>query len=202
MITAVTVVYNTPHLIKTAMASIRKFYPALKVIIIDGSPEGSLCLNVTKAMSGKFTKVIHAGANVGHGPGMSQGIAMAESDYVLVFDSDIEMLSPCLHDMYKALADRNVYGVGQVVKVDQHGMNDPKGFDYLHPHFALISKVNYKQFPPFIQHGAPCIKAMHRVSLQKQIRVVDFNLTGKILHKERGTRKVILREESRKARTL
>lgn len=194
-ITAVTVVYNTPSLIKIAVKSIRKYYPTMPIVIIDGSPVGSECFLTTLAMMDKHTHVEHTHQNVGHGPGMCRAINMSKTPYILLFDSDIEMKGRCLEQMMLKLTEsQNVYGVGKVVKVDRYGINCSSGIPYLHPHFALISKRNYNKFFPFVHSGAPCIKAMIKLSQQRQIFVYDFPVENYVLHKERGTRNVISKE--------
>lgn len=195
-ITAVTVCYNTPELISLAVSSIKKHYPSLEIIIVDGSEKTHPCSKQCDIIKNNYSNVsvIHTYKNIGHGKGLHLGIRKSRSDYILVFDSDIEMKKSCLDLMVKKMPGN--YGVGQVVKVDDKGLNSDSGIDYLHPYFALISRKMYNALPGFKNCGAPAIDTMRELDKFK-IPVCNFDLSSYVLHKERGTREAI---DSLKAR--
>src|SRR5688572_26552932 len=137
MITAVIVSYNTPELLKECYNSIRRFYPELEVIIIDGSPPDSDCWKCAAWLNtAENTTVKNVEYNIGHGKGMNMGIGMVKTDYVLLIDSDVTIDYPnVLEEMVGYLSKKNCYGVGQIVDVNEHGSNVSSGIKYLHPHF-------------------------------------------------------------------
>lgn len=188
MITVVIVTYNTTTLIKQCMCSIRKFYPNLSVIIIDGSPVGSSCYKYTKGLSGKNTFVKNMGYNIGHGEGLKEGIKLAQTNYVALVDSDTILKGKAFEPMISRMRS-NTYGVGKIVLVDKNGMNVENGIKYLHPYFAVINKNIYYKVDPIIHHGAPMINAMISLDKQSEYVIESFeSIDNYVLHLERGTR--------------
>lgn len=177
-VTIVIVNYNTPDLLKACVESIRKFYPTVEIIIVDGSEDDS----VSRAMRSDYTFTMPVGFNMGHGPGMNFAIRACETDFVLLCDSDVTIdKAGVIEEMLKI--PPYAYGIGQVVEVNEHGGNVEKGIRYLHPHFALINRDAYHLFPEFINHGAPLLATM-----KKRPYVVNFPVGDYITHKGRGTR--------------
>ncbi len=86
-VTAITVAYNTPTLIRKAITSMRWHYPDIAIIIVDGSPKDSECHHVVDELAKIFhgIKVVHANHNIGHGPGMDAAILLSKTKYVLLF---------------------------------------------------------------------------------------------------------------------
>lgn len=198
-ITGIIVSYNTADLLRACVESIRKFYPTLKLIIIDGSDRNNPCFEYSRSIKDQYTRVENLCRNIGHGRGMTTGIALCQTEYFLLIDSDTEILQGrIIERLYTMLTTDNVYtpaqclyGVGQVVFTDAngHNTNNPPYIRYLHPHFALIRKSIYLILPPIIHHGAPMIKAMNAVTTNPTTDVLNFpNLSDWILHKGRGTR--------------
>lgn len=190
-VTAIIVSYNTPDLLRACVESIRKFYPALKIIIIDGSPPDSDCwIYCHKLMQEPNTLVKCVEYNIGHGNGVKMGISMCETEYFLLVDSDVEILSPILEDMLIPFKKGDCYGVGEIISVDENG-NNGGNILYLHPHFALINKEKYLKHSPIMNHGAPMLNAMKSIS-----NVYDCGLAfcpdfkNRYVHHERGTRKL------------
>lgn len=239
-VTGIIVSYNTPDLLKKCYDSIRKFYPSMKLIIIDGSPIGSDCYNyasslsgtstavvVVTDLSGKANRIFHAGDvvternfpignfkklisggyikikvtesdiniivtpgyNIGHGNGMKMGISLCKTEYFLLIDSDVTIDKPGVIEEMMSCMEENYYGIGQIMQVNDKGMNVGEGIYYLHPHFALISKRAYEKFSPFINHGAPCISAMLDLNENMKYVIDSFPVHKYITHAERGTRK-------------
>lgn len=186
-VTAIIVSYNTAQLLKECYESIRAFYPTMKCIIVDGSDRNDECYRYAKSIQQINDKTISVGRNIGHGNGMKLGIAEVRTDYFLLIDSDVTIDKS---GVVEAMLERFLvytYGVGQVIKVNDKGMNDENGFNYLHPHFALIGTQEYFAFDPIINHGAPMLKAM----ISGAHELVDyFEVSKYITHHERGTRKL------------
>ena len=191
-VTGIVVCHNTKALIKRAYESIRKFHPDMPIIIIDGSDKGDPCVAYCKSLASEMTQVISLGHNIGHGRGMHMGINKASTKYALIFDSDIEMIDSPLAAMLDMM-EEDTFGVGSVrkikINVSQSGFIPVL---YLHPFFQLINIENYRKFPPYIHHGAPCVKTMldiKRRGLSEKI-FKDFpDLNRYIKHYHRGTRK-------------
>ena len=179
LITGITVCWNTKNLIERAYNSIRKFYPTMPVIIIDGSNPDDPCAAYVRSLASERTTVVSLGYNTGHGRGMCMGIDRVKTPYALIFDSDIELLEPCLPAML-SMMEEDTFGVGTIdEKVDfnrfahgPHGhVNGP--VRYLQPYFQLIDIRNYRKFYPYVHHGAPCYLTM--LDIHKR------GLSGKIL---------------------
>lgn len=202
-ITAVTVCHNTTEMIINAVSSLRKYHN-IPIIIVDGcdlSIEGRLCKQAIIALRNEYENVTIMdchGKNVGHGEGLHIGIMKCNTPNVLIFDSDIIVKKPAL-GMFR---DVSYYAQGLIVHCDIRGYNRENGIRYVHPHFALINRVRYAQFPRFRNGGAPCIHAMRQVDTLNPGLLIDINVAECVLHLERGTRVIIdeRREEMRRGR--
>jgi len=178
-ITGITVCWNTKDLIERAYDSIRKFHPEMPIIIIDGSDKDDPCATYVRGLASDITTVVSLGYNIGHGRGMCMGIERAKTPYALIFDSDIELLEPCLPAMLAMMED-DTFGVGDIDERADfnrfiHGPHGHvEGFvRYLQPYFQLIDIGNYRKFYPYVHHGAPCYLTM--LDIHKK------GLSGKIL---------------------
>lgn len=176
-VTGITVCWNTKDLIERAYNSIRKFYPAMPIIIVDGSDVGDPCAAYVRGLASDITTIIQPGYNVGHGRGMCMGIEKAATPYALMFDSDIELLEPCLPAML-AMMEADTFGVGYLEDIGYDGFRykinpHPEGsLPCLHPYWQLISIENYKKFHPYVHHGMPVYLAMldiHKRGLSSKI---------------------------------
>lgn len=218
-ITGVTVCSNTKEALELAYNSVRRFHADLKIIIVDGSDRGDPCAAYVKSLVSSLTTVIVPGYNIGHGRGMHVGIANVETPYALIFDSDIEMLKSPVLEML-AMMEEDTYGVGYIEKntafdgFEWGAKKEHKGQGmmwYLHPMFQLLSVRRYKEFHPYVHHGAPCYLAMldiHKRGLSEKILKEFLGLghsSGKgwhwagiprehVRHNTRGTRDVRLKK--------
>jgi len=217
-ITGIMVCYNTKHLVERAYNSVRKFYPDMPIIIVDGSDRGNPCVAYVSSLTTENTSIIHPGRNVGHGQGMCMGITQAKTRYALIFDSDIQMISDCVPAMLEKM-EENTFGIGAVVQVDlsgngtkstpakkrsaywlathrnlrrRYGQRGLVSTPYLHPYFHLINIQNYKKYKPYAHHGAPCLSTMYDIykrGLSKTVLVNFPDLKECVKHDGRGTRK-------------
>jgi len=176
-ITGITVCWNTKDLIERAYNSIRKFYPDMPIIIIDGSDPGDPCAAYVRGLASDITTIIQPGYNVGHGRGMCMGIEKAATPYALIFDSDIELLEPCLPAML-AMMEADTFGVGYLEDIGYDGFRykihpHPEGpLPCIHPYWQLINIENYKKFHPYVHHGMPVYLTMldiHKKGLSSKI---------------------------------
>lgn len=167
-ITAVTVVHNTQAVFAVAFTSMRVHHPDMRIVIVDGSDQHDPCFAYVASLASALTTVVRPGGNIGHGRGMCLGIDHVRTPYALIFDSDIEMLkSPVLAML--AMMEPDTYGVGYIEEKTgfdgyewgAHRHHAAEGWmRYLHPFFQLISIRRYREFHPYVHHGAPCYLAM------------------------------------------
>ncbi len=193
-LTGVVVHYRTPGLLKNAVDSIREFYD-FPIVVIDGSGDAGLTgyNNVT---------TIKIGYNIGHGLGMDSGIKFAKTDFVLTFDTDIEMKEPCLELMLEKVKG-DTYAIGKLY------IDSPKQYFYIenkdlfdcdytqtyviHPSFQIVNKKAYLKYAPYISDGAPTVLSYHdimRYGKEKEI-LIDFPVLDYVNHPNSGTRKIV-----------
>jgi hypothetical protein len=195
-ITGVVVSYNTQSLLQRSLESIRKFYPKMPIIIVDGSTKDDPCSCYVKGIKNKNTKCYCVDYNIGHGNGMHFAIEKIETPYVLIFDSDIKVKKPVLHLMFEKM-NSEVYGVGCFENLQKCGYfrrEDVGGISipYLHPWFTLLNREMYYKFPKFCHHGSPCINTMNEIynqNLSEKI-LIPLNVHDYVIHYGQGTRKI------------
>lgn len=163
MITAITVVCNTKNFIEKMYRSFRHFHPDMKLIIVDNSDPGNVCQKYLNDICSKNTIVYRFNKNMGHAFGLNFGIGKTTTDYVLLMDSDTQIIKSPVKKM-REMMDKDTYGVGWVTEIEKTGYDfgtftgkDP--VKYLHPYFCLINRMWFYHFPPFVHHGAPWTKA-------------------------------------------
>ncbi|KKN42139.1 hypothetical protein LCGC14_0716430 [marine sediment metagenome] len=189
MLTGITVVYNTKGLIDRVIKSVRKFYPELPLIIVNGSTPGHKCDIYLKSNPYDNCTIYHIGSNIGHGRGLNYGFSKCKTKQALLFDSDIEMKKGGIIEKMQANLKDSSYGIGEICYTDKNGRNVTIGIPYLHPYFMLINKIQYLKYKKFIKHGAPCIKTMLDLYEQsKSSMLIEFPVKDFIKHDYRGTR--------------
>lgn len=207
IVTGVVVSHNTKDLLKTAITSIRKHHPKMKLIVVDGSDKTDSCYSYIRTLANSNTRVFHITGNIGHGKGLNYGIQYIDTPYLLVFDSDIEMVYSPIEEMLNMMEDMT-WGVGSFEMTDLGGhiwgtrkdkMNEGP-MKYLHPYFCLIQMKEYKKYSPFIHHGSPAVQTMLEIYRKGLSEVVlkefkDLCYSDKkekyyIKHRKRGTRDI------------
>jgi len=192
-VTGVVVNYCTPNETHKAVTSLKKCYPHMKIIIVDGSPNMTPGYFMCAHLANEMHKNIHipVGRNIGHGPGLVKGIAVVQTPLALIFDSDIIVNDKPLERMIELMNEREeVYGCGQVITTNTGGVNAASGIKYLHPHFALLDRKKYYEFRPFANHGAPMIAAMNDVHRTGKDLIIDFPVKQYVFHTEKVTRRL------------
>jgi len=189
------VVFKTKDVADKAYRSVRRFYPDMRLIVVEGSGKGHECRKHFDALSQSDPNllVLRYDYNVGHGRGMHIGMMTAQSEYVFVFDSDMEMVRHGAIEEMVAKASKSTWGIGKVVDVDDAGFNvdsSPDSIRYVHPYAMLVSRRRYMFCMPFINHGAPSLRAMINIKergLSKKI-LTNFPIDNYVKHEGKVTR--------------
>ncbi|MFL9917764.1 bifunctional glycosyltransferase/class I SAM-dependent methyltransferase [Paraburkholderia fungorum] len=168
----VTVSYNTPDLVSNLVRSIRSFYPANPIYIVDGSDDDQLAV-LREVLQDISDVQLHAhGFNIHHGPGMAwalQNLPLGER--CLFLDSDVTLLKPGMLEDLLAHLRPGMYGVGDVrpVRPMPNGRDVLEGQDptpslpYLHPACMLCHPEVMLQWPLPFKHGAPMLTSMQAI---------------------------------------
>lgn len=191
-ITAIVVNYRTKHLLTTAVNTFRKFYPTVKLIIIDNhSTDKSWDWIKRQADEHTITEV--AGWNLGHGPALDWGIRLSETTYVFTFDSDVEFnKGGFLEQMQTYAEQQGLYALGWLRHVNRNGVpaNElPHFCRYIHPYAALYNREIYLTLKPFVNKGAPCVDNMWNAR-EKGIPVAGYPIEKFVTHLIAGTRRL------------
>ena len=186
-ITGIGVVYNTKDLLQRAIESIRKYYPEMKLVIVNGSDLQSECTASVRSYTNAIS--FNVGYNIGHGKGMDYALERCGTSKALIFDSDIVLKKTGVIEKMNLLLKDN-YGVGKCVQTDRGGRNiEEEGIKYLHPYFMLINIASYFRHHAFVHHGAPCYKTMNELNDKSMSDIlIDFPLEAYVEHNWKGTR--------------
>lgn len=172
--------HNTTSLLRNAYESVRKWYPEMLIIIVDGSDFNDPCRQYVESLSSPYTMLILCQTNIGHGRGMDLAIRQIKTKFALLFDSDIVMLKSPVEQML-SMMEEDTYGVGYLEKTGYDGYEygahphhkNESFMMMLHPYFQLLQVSEYFKFHPYIHHGAPCYLAA--------LDIHNKGLTGKII---------------------
>lgn len=189
-VTFVIVHYRTPGLMEDCHTSIRRFYPDLPVIVVDGGSTTDPSMAMLRRLAEhEQTTVLLKSRNIGHGPGLHEGIKKADTPYVLSMDSDcVCRKAGFVEGMLQALEPRHVYACGKLVHVNRYGQKlEQGGLRYVRPVTALWQRKVYLQYPPFDLHGAPCLRN-ELYAARDGWRVEGYPVDDYVLHLRRGTR--------------
>ena len=190
----VVVNYNTPDLMIILIKSIRKFIGSNLIRIVDGSSEEYINEANYRALIINDKNIAHhkIGYNIHHGHGMNYGLGKVKTEYALIVDSDLKFISKGYVEFINAEMAKhdNFYGIGRVLTVNESGENVSKGgFKYLHPNLMFINVAEFKKNVKFVNHGAPCIKAMKSLSSRANYLIDKSSEVSKFVNYGfRGTR--------------
>ena len=176
-VTIITVHYNTPVLLASLLASVRRWYPDVPITVIDGSDQAPYRWAAIVLGRRYGASVDTIGSNIHHGPGLDRGIRAAKTPLVLVMDSDVRFTRAGVIERAVEALRPDDFGVGGIQWVDDTGWDVPagQGTPYLHPRLALIRRAAYLEGPPAIKHGAPFLPVMEHLSTSQAwaIRQLD-----------------------------
>ncbi len=192
-VTAVIINYQTPDLAERAVASLRRWYPELPLLLVDnGSADDSpSILRTLVDSSPALTTLLRNSRNVHHGPAMDQALRHLHTDEVFFLDSDCEIIRRgILERLREALhADDRTYAAGKRIFMNSRGFDVAPGPDahpYIRPICMLIRRERYLSLPPFRRHGAPCLDNM-RAATAAGLLLAHVPVDDYIVHEGRGT---------------
>jgi glycosyltransferase involved in cell wall biosynthesis len=194
-VSAVTVNFKTPQLIHECIASFLSYYPGTPYIVIDngGCKES---LRVIKELQKKHPRIqlVEIGKNIGHGPGLNQGLKRVTTPYALLLDSDTKTLQGgFLEEMLERFAlDPKLFAIGWLRYVGNTGVATPRqdgsqGRRYVHPATCLLDVEKFRGLHPFVHSGAPAARLMHS-ALKEGYNLKAFPVKRYVWHKVGGTR--------------
>ena len=194
-VTVVIINYKTPELLDQALGSMRKFYPAIQVLLIDNGSCDEKNPGVMMDWRSRFpqqTELLFNSHNLHHGPAIDQAMHHATSPFVLLLDSDCEVLrGGFIEEMVQlAVTSPLHYAVGKRVWMDRRGFDLPSAtagaIPYVRPICILIRRATYLTLPKAKRHGAPLLANM-REAARRGFLLVDFPVGEYVFHKGRGT---------------
>lgn len=196
-VTVILINHKTKKLTNEARRTLMAYYPKLPLILIDNgsSDESTLYVKTVGEMYDNITAVLN-GKNIGHGPAMNQGIALAKTRYVFLYDSDASLRAGGLLEAMIAefKKNSNLYAIGWLRGVDKWsgvptGKKGGNVISYIHPHAAMIDREKFLQLTPMENSGAPCTANM-RSALTKGFELRDFPVQKYVTHLVAGTRRM------------
>ncbi len=185
--------YRTPDLTVRAIRSFRESYPDIPLLVIDnGSGDSSRAVLQAEADRYSATiKLIFNPSNIHHGPAMDQAIHSVNAPYLLLLDSDCEILDDGFLEQMVDCLERSPmgYAVGKLIYMNKRGFDTnpgPESFPYIRPICMVIRKSHYLVLPPFERHGAPCLRNM--IEARKMgFELINFPIEQYVRHTGRGT---------------
>lgn len=193
-VTAVVINFQTPDLLRTAVASLRRFYPGLPLLIIDNGSKDespSLITDLSGRSPGAVRAIFNA-SNLHHGPAMDQALRNVTTPFVLFLDSDCEVVEGgFVEAMLDQLQSRpKNYAVGQRILMDRRGFDlaesAPDAIAYIRPLCMMLRRETYLALPRFQLHGTPCLENMSQAG-KDGFGLVDFPVSRYVSHRGRGT---------------
>ena len=163
---------NTKDLTLCQYRVLRTLFPDVPIIVHDdASTDGTLDLLARECKRDPNLRVLsHAGPPIRHGLSMNAIMDAAETEFVLLLDSDVAVLSDELLVRFRhCLEDHPIaYGCGRVLRtVPASG-----GIIYLAPWFVMIRKSVWQAYPRFERRNTPCYSAMKQIN--DEDRVVEL----------------------------
>jgi len=194
-VTAVIINYKTADLFERAIASLRQFYPGIRLLLIDnGSGDGrsDLVMRQWKSRSPDRTELLFNTRNHHHGPAINQAAHHALTPFLLFLDSDCEVFNGGFVELMLEQAQTSPlhYAVGRKTWMDHRGFDlpaeAPGGIPYIRPICLLIRRESYLTLPGAERHGAPLLENMKEAT-QRGYLLLDFPVDRYITHVGRGT---------------
>jgi len=167
--------YKLPGLLRGLVDKLLKFYPSVRLLLIDNGSEDDSTKYVRGIADSFYNiKSVINQVNVGHGPAMHQGVGLCETPLVCLMDNDcIVRKAGGFEVMAEPFSDPKVYATGEMVLVDLGGNTREEGEVYVLPSRMMIRRDWYVGLAPFCHHGAPAVLNI-RSALSAGYEVVDL----------------------------
>lgn len=192
-VTTITVNFKTPELTYDAVKTFKTFYPDVPYVLVDnGGCLKSLALGRRMAHK-NWVHFVSNSKNVGHGLALNQGLALVETPYAFLLDSDtVTNTGGFLEQMLAEFEDEAVFAVGWLRYVNNSGVayrgsKGGMGMPYIHPYACLLDVEKFHSLCPFVDTGAPAIRLM-RKALAGGFKLLGFPVEDYVWHKVAGTR--------------
>lgn len=192
-VTAVVINFQTPDLTRRAVASLRRWYPDLPLLLIDNGSkdDSSTRLHALAGESTATTTLLRNSRNLHHGPAMDQALHCLSTDEVFFLDSDCVIVKEgILERLLEALhSDGRAYAAGKRIFMNSRGFDvapGPRAHPYIRPICMLLRRRTYLTLPPFRRHGAPCLHNM-RAAVAAGLRLAHVPVEEYVQHEGRGT---------------
>jgi hypothetical protein len=195
---------KTHDLIRLCLESLFTFYPTIKTLVVNGSPndQSGNWLKYKEAKLDNLTVWDRVGYD-SHGVAMHEAIMYhVRTKYVLLLDSDVivkrggivELMYRYGHNPHitqiKPSQEKpiRVLAAGMLMKVTRKGhacgppKNEKDTLRYIHPSTGLYNVEMYKEMKAnFVDHGAPCYAVMMEAE-KKGLKVVGVPVADYVMH--------------------
>jgi glycosyltransferase involved in cell wall biosynthesis len=161
--------YSPRMTIQLCLESLLRFYPDIRVLVVNGAPtdqDSSLYLDYM-SLKYKHVKVWHRGGENSHGDMMNDAIRYhVRTNLVMLLDNDSMIHRPGLVEGMLEQMQPGVFATGATMIVSRKNeacgvpFDDTDVLRYAHPSCAIVNRSMYIQVRPFCNHGAPCWASM------------------------------------------
>ncbi len=192
-VTAVSINFKTPDLIKRAVTSFTKYYSGFPILLVDnGSHDTSIdVFYQLKEQAPQATELVFNERNIHHVLPWIRHFDIFIRHMCLFLDSDSEVMKGGFVEMMLTLLEENPrhYVVGKRIFMNRRGFDVPEGqsgHPYIRPICMLIKRQIYLTLPPFVRHRAPCLENMIS-AVKNEYSLIHFPTEEYVDHKGRGT---------------
>jgi len=183
---------QTKEFTQIAIESLLRFYPYIKILVMDGDSEdqSTLYLKYKELTTENLTVYNYVGRN-SHGEILDFAIRnLVDTPLVMTFDSDVIVrFGGFIEKMVEQFsADDNLYATGSLMLVSHsnYGVGTPKDENdvlrYAHPSASMYRSWMYKELGAANDNGAPFGQNM-RDAAEKKLTVAPFPIDYFIQHR-------------------
>lgn len=180
---------SQPEEIRLCVESIIRFYPDLKIIIVNGA-QGDKADNWLRYKASQHPPLsiyYRVGKSNSHGLAMDEGIRNAvKTPWAMLMDSDTIMMRPGLIESSRKWM-KSCFAVGALMCVTMkgHAIGDPVDSSdelwYVHPSTCIMKVDEYRLLRPATDHGAPLVYTMIDAQM-KGLDVGAVNVAAYVAH--------------------
>jgi glycosyltransferase involved in cell wall biosynthesis len=187
--------YKTYDLIRLTVESLLVFYPTIKIVVADNSPEDRSG-QWLRYKSAKYPNIQVVRGDKSHGVAMHTAIMRdVQTKYVLLLDSDVIFKRGGVIEMMRQeiklggiVGVHETFATGSLMNVTRknHACGDPQDENdvlrYIHPSCGMYDVEIYKSMEAeFVDHGAPCVYPTLEAE-EKGYKVVGVNVGDYVMH--------------------